>query len=348
MNFSGTQKIETHRLVLRPFRMEDADDMYSNWASDPLVTRYLTWPAHQSADVTRAVLTDWTSRYGDGEYFNWAIECKENGQVIGSIAVVKLDASVTGAAEIGYCVGRAYWGQGIMPEALRAVMDYLFDTVGLSRVWAGHDVRNPNSGRVMEKAGMKFEGVLRGAGRNNQGICDMAIYALLRDDREAREHKEALAVTVRFAREDELDRVNELRRQVNELHVAGKPEVFKPGFCDELRNFVHVIFRDPEQRIAVAEQDGIICGFAVLHHINKPENPFMYERDFLDIDEFCVDEAFRRRGVAKAMVSFILDYAKEKGFHRLELNMWSFNRGALAFYEAAGFRTYRRYMEIML
>ena len=74
----------------------------------------------------------------------------------------------------------------------------------------------------------------------------------------------------------------------------------------------------------------------------------MFERDFLDIDEFAVDESCRRQGAASAMVRFILDFAKEKGFRRVELNMWEFNRGALAFYEAAGFRTFRRYMEVKL
>ena len=66
------------------------------------------------------------------------------------------------------------------------------------------------------------------------------------------------------------------------------------------------------------------------------------------IDEFGVDAAYRRHGVASAMVAFIRDYAKEAGFRRLELNMWEFNQGALAFYEAAGFQTFRRYMEMKL
>ena len=153
---------------------------------------------------------------------------------------------------------------------------------------------------------------------------------------------------IRFAIETDLESINLLRKQVNDLHVAGKPDVFRPGFPDQLRNFIHVIWNDPEQEIVVAEQDENICGFAVLHHINKPENPFMYERDFLDIDEFCVDEAFRRQGVASAMIDFIHDYAREKGLHRIELNMWEFNQGALAFYEAAGFTTYRRYMEMFV
>ena len=153
---------------------------------------------------------------------------------------------------------------------------------------------------------------------------------------------------IRFAREDELERINVLRRQVNDVHVQGKPEVFKPGFSEELQNYIYSIWQDPEQEIVVADKDGELCGFAILHHIYKPENPFMYVRDFLDIDEFCVDEHHRREGIAMALVDFIKKYAKEKGFNRIELNMWEFNRDALAFYEAAGFETYRRYMEMFI
>ena len=152
----------------------------------------------------------------------------------------------------------------------------------------------------------------------------------------------------RFARREDLDAVNVLRREVNDLHVAGKPEVFKPGFSDELREYVYVSWDDPQKDIVVAEESGAICGFAVLSHIVRPENPFMYQRDFLDIDEFCVASAYRRRGVAAAMVAFIRGTAKERGIRRIELNMWEFNQDALAFYEAVGFTTFRRYMEMFV
>jgi ribosomal protein S18 acetylase RimI-like enzyme len=155
-------------------------------------------------------------------------------------------------------------------------------------------------------------------------------------------------MNIRFAKENELERVNELRKQVNDLHVAGKPDVFKPGFGPELRDFINVIWNDPTENIVVAEDDGFICGFAVINHITKAESPFMKERDFLDIDEFCVDEDHRRKGVATAMIEFIKNFAKENGFHRIELNMWEFNQSALAFYEAAGFETFRRYMEMFI
>ena len=183
MNKIGTKTIETERLILRRFRLEDAEDMYHNWACDPEVTRFLTWPAHKNAEVSEKVLQEWVPHYEDGGYFSWAVELKEIGQPIGSIAVVKLNEEV-GSADMGYCIGRKYWGQGLMPEALKAVMDYLFDEVGLNRVAACHDVNNPKSGRVMEKAGMKLEGILRKAGKNNQGICDEVWHSMIRSDRE--------------------------------------------------------------------------------------------------------------------------------------------------------------------
>ena len=182
MNKTGTQRIETRRLILRRFKLEDADDMYHNWASDPEVTRYLTWPVHSSVAVSRSLLADWISRYKEDTYFNWAIEYKETGRVIGNISVVKWNEAAE-AADMGYCLSKACWGHGFMPEALEAVMDYLFDVVGLNRIAACHDVNNIKSGRVMAKAGMRQEGILRAAGKNNLGICDEVWHALIRKDR---------------------------------------------------------------------------------------------------------------------------------------------------------------------
>ena len=183
MNHAGTARLETRRLILRPFTETDAPAMYRNWASDDEVTRFLTWPTHPSEDVTRQLLALWTSEYRNPAAYNWAIELKQIGEPIGSLAVVRMNEAIA-EAELGYCMGRAWWGRGLMPEAGRAVIDYLFDTVGFNRICAGHDVENPKSGRVMQKLGMRPEGVLRQSGRNNQGVADMAVYAILREDRE--------------------------------------------------------------------------------------------------------------------------------------------------------------------
>lgn len=155
-------------------------------------------------------------------------------------------------------------------------------------------------------------------------------------------------MNVRLAKKDELGSVNELRKQVNDLHARNKPEIFRQGFAKDLQDFIYEIWADPLRDIVVAEQDGKICGFAALRRVSRPETPYMRPRDYLDVDEFGVDETCRRQGVGTAMVAFIKEYALKNGFERIELNMWEFNTGALAFYEAAGFATYRRYMELIV
>ena len=182
MNLIGTKTIETERLILRRFVITDAEDMYTNWANDPEVTKFLTWQPHENVEATRSLLSEWIKNYDEGDWFNWAIELKEEGKVIGNISVVEIKEKVD-AAVIGYCLGKAYWGRGIMPEALKAVMGYLFDEAGFNRVASCHDVNNPKSGRVMDKAGMKLEGTLRAAGRNNRGICDEVWHSMIRSDR---------------------------------------------------------------------------------------------------------------------------------------------------------------------
>lgn len=151
---------------------------------------------------------------------------------------------------------------------------------------------------------------------------------------------------VRFAKEEELERINEIRKMVNDVHVDGRPDIFKGGFEENLRDYIYEIWKAENKDIIVAERDGAICGFACIQIVDKPENPFMNARRYVDVDEFGVDEKFRRQGVATEMIEFIREDAGKRGINRVELNMWEFNEGALAFYESVGFRTYRRYMEL--
>ncbi len=183
MKNCGTQRIETDRLILRRYVIEDADAMYKNWASDSEVTKFLTWQPHSSVDVSRSIIEDWLKEYSDEKYYHWAIVLKDNGnEPIGGISAVQMNEDIS-MVHIGYCLGRAWWRRGIMSEALKAVMDFMFDTVEVNRVESRHDPMNPNSGKVMQKCGMKYEGTLRSADRNNQGICDACYYALLRSER---------------------------------------------------------------------------------------------------------------------------------------------------------------------
>lgn len=183
MKHCGTKKLETDRLVLRRYTHEDAAAMFQNWASDSEVTKFLTWPPHSNQNVSQNVTDDWVKQYSNDHYYHWAIVLKENGdEPIGDIAVVHMNEEIS-MVHIGYCIGRTWWHQGITSEALKAVMDFMFDVVHVNRIESRHDPRNPNSGKVMQKCGMKYEGTLRSSDWNNQGICDACYYALLKTDR---------------------------------------------------------------------------------------------------------------------------------------------------------------------
>lgn len=183
MNHIGTQYIETERLILRRFEPSDAPAMFANWASDDEVTKFLTWPTHADVSVTEGILGQWVPQYEKDDYYNWAIVLKEHGsQPIGNINVAHWSEDRE-APEIGYCMGRRWWHQGIMSEALGAVLDFLFDQVGVERIVALHDTNNPHSGGVMRKCGMTFQEIREKSDRNNQGVCDAAHYSIECGDR---------------------------------------------------------------------------------------------------------------------------------------------------------------------
>ena len=152
-------------------------------------------------------------------------------------------------------------------------------------------------------------------------------------------------MVIRMAQASDLPRVNELRRQVNDVHVAGKPEMFRPGFTEALQQHVYTLYGSEGHDILVAETEQGIVGFACIKLVDRPETPYRRAQRYLDVDEFGVDERCRRQGIGRALFARIREVAQERGVQRIELNMWEFNEGALRFYEAIGFSTYRRYME---
>lgn len=183
MKHLGSRTLETDRLLLRVFGPEDAGPMFRNWAGDPEVTKYLTWPTHSSEKVTAQIISSWIEKNDEPTNYQWAIVWKETMEPIGSISVVHWNEEIC-QAEVGYCIGRPWWRRGITTECFSAVIRFLFLEVGVNRIQARHDVNNPHSGMVMEKCGLRHEGILRQADRNNQGICDMSVYGILRRDYE--------------------------------------------------------------------------------------------------------------------------------------------------------------------
>lgn len=155
-------------------------------------------------------------------------------------------------------------------------------------------------------------------------------------------------MNIRFATETDLPRVNELRRQVSELHAEGLPDIFRPGFAPELADFINVFFQEEDRHILVAERDGRVVGFACLTEVDIPASKYKMARHYLEVDEFGVDANEHRQGIGRKLFEGIRELARSRGFQRIELNMWEFNESALKFYEAIGFSTYRRHMEYTL
>ena len=131
MRHTGTITLETPRLILRRFAAGDAAAMYRNWASDPEVTRFLTWPPHESLAVSEQVLADWIHGYDDPRQYQWAIVPRSVGEPIGSISIVKINDDID-EIQMGYCIGQKWWHQGYTSEALEAVIRFAFTELGAS------------------------------------------------------------------------------------------------------------------------------------------------------------------------------------------------------------------------
>ncbi len=152
---------------------------------------------------------------------------------------------------------------------------------------------------------------------------------------------------VRFAVPQDAEAINVLRKEVNDLHVAGRPNHFMAGFGKELQDHVYLYLAGGFGYAAVDEEEGQIIGMVMVDYIDRPESPYRYAERFAHIAEICVDEKHRRQGVGKRLLDFVKADAKAKGFSRIELDVWAFN-DALAFYEAEGYTVFRRFLELRL
>ena len=179
-NHLGTQPLQTPRLLLRRFTMDDAQNMFDLWCNDPEVTRFLSWGPHGTIDNTKRLLKSWKQRYEDTMFYNWCIEFE--GLPIGGIDLI-MRSEKSLRAELGYCLSNRYKGRGLVTEAACAVLTFAFEDVGLHKICAKHDVENPASGRIMQKLGMWQEGYMKlDAQRLDGTYSDMVLYGILRDE----------------------------------------------------------------------------------------------------------------------------------------------------------------------
>ena len=180
----STVKLETERLILRPFVRDDAESMFRNWATDPDVIRFYTNSGCETLEATRKWVEQWLQHFDKLENNLWgvfAILLKTDGEVIGTIDYSETNHDAR-SAEVGYQIGKAWRGNGYAYEALNALIAHCFEEVGLNRIWAVHDPRNPSSGKVLVKVGMQYEGYSRQCKVRGGELVDRIHYAILKED----------------------------------------------------------------------------------------------------------------------------------------------------------------------
>ena len=181
--FSRLPVLETADLVLRRPLRKDAKDIF-RYASDDQVARFVLWEPHRSLAETRLFVRELRRRLRSGYPSSWVVTLRGTGEVIGTIGFVWYSTE-NRSAELGYSFARQYWNRGYATQSLKAVIDIVFRSLPLNRLEAQHDVRNPASGRVMQKSGLRQEGILRGRVLNKGEFADVALYAILRSDWES-------------------------------------------------------------------------------------------------------------------------------------------------------------------
>ena len=178
--FRDPPTLNTERLTLRRMLKRDAGDMYE-YSKNPEVTKYLLWEPHPDKTHTARYLGYIQSRYRSGDFYDWAVIWNENEKMIGTAGFTRFNFEAR-SGEVGYVLNPDYWGKGIAPEAVREVMHFGFFELDLHRIEAKYMEENTRSLAVMEKLGMKPEGVARDSMFVKGKYVSVGTCAILRDE----------------------------------------------------------------------------------------------------------------------------------------------------------------------
>lgn len=178
--FSNLPTLETERLLLRDLTLEDAEDLFE-YASDPDVSRYNIWSVHKSLEDSKRFLSTVMEQYKNHELADWGIIHKADKKLIGTCGLASWIQDQR-RAEIGYVLSKKYWGKGYMLEAVHPVIAFGFQMMKLNRIEGRCILLNTASARVMEKVGMKFEGVLRQHLFTKGSFYDVKMYSILKEE----------------------------------------------------------------------------------------------------------------------------------------------------------------------
>ncbi len=183
MKYIGSKQLETKRLILRKIKRNDAKQAFENWCNSDIVSKYVMWNKHEDLQTTDKLYDTWEKEYKDLKTYRWIVEIKKTNELIGTIDVVSKKYLPYSSCEIGYCYGEKFWNKGYATEALESVIKFLFEECSAEVIFAEHMSNNPASGKVMEKAGMKYEGNLRSRIIDKDGLRnDLLSYSITKDE----------------------------------------------------------------------------------------------------------------------------------------------------------------------
>ncbi|HEV7473902.1 MAG TPA: GNAT family N-acetyltransferase [Pyrinomonadaceae bacterium] len=180
MDWQQLPTLNTARLTLRWITADDVDDFYAIY-SNPEVMRYWSTPPLPNREAAGKIIDEIHQGFGRHELLKWGIALRSDDTLIGSVTLFHPDFTHR-RTELGYALGRPYWGQGYIQETLRTVLDYAFDVLNFHRIEADVDPRNTASVKTLERLGFQREGYLRERWQVNDEIQDALFYGLLRPD----------------------------------------------------------------------------------------------------------------------------------------------------------------------
>lgn len=177
----GTQQIQTERLILRKFDYSDTDDMLKYWIADPKIQSMYCEPVYTTKQEVAELLSKYIGSYKNEDYYRWAIVLSDTNECIGQIAYFMVD-NKNHFAEIEYCIGGKFQGNGYATEATKGVIKFGFEEMSLHKVQICHMSTNEPSKKVIEKCNLTFEGKLRDFFFTGDGYIDRLYYSILRKE----------------------------------------------------------------------------------------------------------------------------------------------------------------------
>jgi ribosomal-protein-alanine N-acetyltransferase len=178
--FGVFPRLETERLILRKISLDDAGDIFE-YAADPDVATYVSWEPHTSIEDSISLINSMIQRYEKTGVSEWGLVYKENKKCIGTCGYMWW-RTYHARAEVGFALSKKYWNRGLMTEALREVITFGFEKMELNRIEARCFLANRASEKVMQKVGMKFEGIQREGLFAKGKYQDLKVYSILRKE----------------------------------------------------------------------------------------------------------------------------------------------------------------------